>query len=82
LPISPRTCSGASASDTSRGAFSGAVIKKVGVLSVADGGTVFLDEVGELIVDARAMMLRFLQSGEGRPAGEVRTAPAGHPRCG
>jgi DNA-binding NtrC family response regulator len=56
-----------------RGAFSGAVAKKVGVLSVADGGTVFLDEVGELIADARAMMLRFLQSGEGRPVGGVRT---------
>jgi DNA-binding NtrC family response regulator len=56
-----------------RGAFSGASVKKVGLLSTADGGTVFLDEVGELIADARAMMLRFLQSGEGRPVGGVRT---------
>ena len=56
-----------------RGAFSGAITKKVGLLSVADGGTVFLDEVGELVSEARAMMLRFLQAGEGRPVGGVRT---------
>jgi DNA-binding NtrC family response regulator len=34
---------------------------------------VLLDEVGELVADARAMMLRFLQSGEGRPVGGVQT---------
>ena len=56
-----------------RGAFSGAITKKVGLLSMVDGGTVFLDEVGELVADARAMMLRFLQAGEGRPVGGVRT---------
>jgi DNA-binding NtrC family response regulator len=56
-----------------RGAFSGANTRKVGLLSVVDGGTVFLDEVGELVADARAMMLRFLQTGEGRPVGGVRT---------
>jgi transcriptional regulator with GAF, ATPase, and Fis domain len=52
-----------------RGAFSGAVARKAGVLAVANGGTVFLDEVGELAADAQAMLLRFLQSGEGRAVG-------------
>jgi len=56
-----------------RGALSGANTRKVGLLSVVDGGTVFFDEVGELVADARAMMLRFLQAGEGRPVGGVRT---------
>src|SRR5262245_32012969 len=56
-----------------RGAFSGAITRKAGLLSMVDGGTVFLDEVGDLVADARAMMLRFLQAGEGRPVGAVRT---------
>jgi len=55
-----------------RGAFSGAITRKVGLLSMVDGGTVVLDEVGELVAEARAMMLRFLQAGEGRPVGAVR----------
>lgn len=56
-----------------RGAFSGAVAKKAGLLAVANGGTVFLDEVGELAPDAQAMLLRFLQSGEGRAVGSTLT---------
>ena len=40
-----------------RGAFSGAVAKKAGVLAVAHGGTVFLDEVGELATDAQGMLV-------------------------
>src|SRR5262245_40796543 len=40
---------------------------------MADGGTVFLDEVGELVAEARAMMLRFLHAGEARPVGGIRT---------
>ncbi len=56
-----------------RGAFSGAVARKAGVLAVATGGTVFLDEVGELALDAQAMLLRFLQSGEGRAVGATVT---------
>ncbi len=56
-----------------RGAFSGAVARKAGVLAVASGGTVFLDEVGELALDAQAMLLRFLQSGEGRAVGATAT---------
>src|SRR5262249_40190187 len=55
------------------GAFSGAITKKVGLLSMADGGTVFLDEVGELVAEARAMMLRFPHAGEGQPVPGIRT---------
>jgi transcriptional regulator with GAF, ATPase, and Fis domain len=56
-----------------RGAFSGAVARTAGLLAVADGGTMFLDEVGELAPDAQAMLLRFLQSGEGRAVGATTT---------
>jgi two-component system response regulator HydG len=52
-----------------RGAFTGAVSKTAGALVRLDGGTVFLDEVGELAPDAQAMLLQFLQEGEGRPVG-------------
>jgi DNA-binding NtrC family response regulator len=56
-----------------RGAFSGAISKTTGLLAVANGGTVFLDEVGELAMDAQSMLLRFLQSGEGRAVGATAT---------
>src|SRR5262249_1168608 len=44
-----------------RGAFTGAVAQKKGKLEVADGGTVFLDEVGELAPALQAKLLRVLQ---------------------
>jgi two-component system, NtrC family, response regulator HydG len=56
-----------------RGAFSGADRSKVGLVVAADGGSVFLDEVGEVAADAQAMLLRFLQSGEGRAVGATAT---------
>jgi two-component system nitrogen regulation response regulator NtrX len=47
-----------------RGAFTGAVSRKRGHFEVADGGTIFLDEIGDMIASAQAKVLRVLQSGE------------------
>jgi DNA-binding NtrC family response regulator len=58
-----------------KGAFTGAVQSKAGLLAIAEGGTVFLDEVGELPVDLQAKMLRALQEKEIRPVGSTKTAP-------
>ena len=56
-----------------RGAFTGAVGKKEGLLPHVDGGTVFLDEIGELSPLAQSMLLRFLQTGEGLAVGATRS---------
>jgi transcriptional regulator with GAF, ATPase, and Fis domain len=56
-----------------RGAFTGAVERKAGLLAIGDRGTVFLDEIGELPLEAQAMLLRFLENGEIRPVGSTRT---------
>ena len=47
-----------------RGAFTGAVAKKRGLFEVADGGTIFLDEIGDMSLSAQAKVLRVLQQGE------------------
>jgi two-component system nitrogen regulation response regulator NtrX len=47
-----------------RGAFTGAVAKKRGLFEVADGGTIFLDEIGDMGLSAQAKVLRVLQTGE------------------
>jgi transcriptional regulator with GAF, ATPase, and Fis domain len=47
-----------------RGAFTGAVARKRGLFEQADGGTIFLDEIGDMIGSAQAKVLRVLQSGE------------------
>jgi DNA-binding NtrC family response regulator len=47
-----------------RGAFTGAVGKKRGLFEVADGGTIFLDEIGDMSASAQAKVLRVLQTGE------------------
>ena len=47
-----------------RGAFTGATEQKKGLFEVADGGTLLLDEVGDMDLDAQAKVLRVLQTGE------------------
>ena len=55
-----------------RGAFTGAVSQKKGKLEVAEGGTVFLDEIGELAVPLQAKLLRVLQEREFERVGGTR----------
>ncbi len=58
-----------------RGAFSGAVSSRVGMFLFADGGTIFLDEIGEMAVSLQAKLLRVLQNREVRPVGADRSTP-------
>jgi len=56
-----------------RGAFTGAVGRKPGRFELADGGTIFLDEIGELTPATQAKLLRVLQEREFEPLGSTRT---------
>lgn len=56
-----------------RGAFSGAISARIGMFQLADGGTIFLDEIGEMAVSLQAKLLRVLQNREVRPVGADRS---------
>jgi len=56
-----------------KGAFTGALARKLGRLELADGGTLFIDEIGELPLDLQAKLLRVLQEGEFERVGGTHT---------
>ena len=56
-----------------KGAFTGAMDKKIGRFELADGGTIFLDEIAELPFELQAKLLRVLQEGEFERLGNPRT---------
>ncbi len=54
-----------------RGAFTGAVRDKVGLFEVANGGTFFLDEIGDMGFGVQVKLLRFLEEGEFKRLGDI-----------
>jgi len=56
-----------------RGAFTGATERRDGRFALADGGTIFLDEIGDLPLDLQGKLLRVLQEGEFEPVGSSKT---------
>ena len=56
-----------------KGSFTGAVRDRIGRFEAADGGTIFLDEVGEIPFDLQSKLLRILQEGEYERLGEDKT---------
>jgi predicted ATPase/transcriptional regulator with GAF, ATPase, and Fis domain len=58
-----------------KGAFTGALARKIGRFELADGGTIFLDEIGDLPLDLQVKLLRVLQEGEIERVGGTRPIP-------
>jgi transcriptional regulator with PAS, ATPase and Fis domain len=56
-----------------KGSFTGAHLHKTGLIELANGGTAFFDEIGELPLDLQAKLLRVLQEKEFRPVGSLQT---------
>lgn len=56
-----------------KGAFTGATANREGRFTLADKGTIFLDEIGELPLELQAKLLRVIQEGEFQPVGSSRT---------
>src|SRR5882724_4866209 len=56
-----------------RGAFTGAIASRVGRFKLADGGTIFLDEIGEMSPKLQVKLLRVLENGRFEPVGSVGT---------
>jgi transcriptional regulator with GAF, ATPase, and Fis domain len=56
-----------------KGAFTGATTNKAGLFEAADGGTVFLDEIGDMDINLQAKLLRVLQENEIKPLGGTKT---------
>jgi len=88
-----RTWTGNELFGREKGAYTGAVGKQVGRFEIADGSSIFLDEIGELPLEVQAKLLRVLQNGELERLGSPRTIRvdvrviaatnrdlAGHPR--
>ena len=55
-----------------KGSFTGAIAMKQGLFEVADGGTLFIDEIGELAIDLQAKLLRVLEDGTMRRVGSAK----------
>src|SRR4029077_14245833 len=56
-----------------KGAFTGALSRRIGRFELANGGTLFLDEVGDLPMELQAKLLRVLQEGEFERVGGTQT---------